>query len=73
MANIRKKSIQELESWNLKELRKLRISVKNRIQSLEFSSKAKELPGSHPLKDMGVEECKALLQNVQKAEKNLVK
>ncbi|MBC75647.1 MAG: hypothetical protein CME64_06495 [Halobacteriovoraceae bacterium] len=73
MANIRQKSIQELESWNLKELRKLRISVKNRIQSLEFSKKPKELPSSHPLSQMGVEECKNLLQKVQKAERDLVK
>lgn len=71
MANIRNKSIKELENWNMKELRKLRITIKNRMESLKASSKPKALPESHPLKDMEVEECQALLQKVMRAEKDL--
>lgn len=71
MANIKTKPINELDSWNTKELRKLRITVKNRIESLKASSKPKALPETHPLKEMGVEECQRLLEKVMKAEKAL--
>lgn len=71
MANIKLKPIDELENWNLKELRKLRITIKNRIEGLNASSKPKELPDTHPLKGMEVDGCQRLLAKVLKAEKAL--
>lgn len=73
MANIRNKSIKELDTWNMKELRKLKITIKNRMESLKASAKPKPLPESHPLFDFEVEECQALLSQVLRAEKNLAK
>jgi len=70
MANIRLKSIQELDSWNTKELRKLRITIKNRIESLSLNSK-KKLPTSHPLCGLEVQECRDLLEKVKRAQKHL--
>lgn len=69
MANIRKKDINQLQEWNEKELRKLRITVKNRIASLESFSKEKELPEGHPLKEMDLKDCKEFLEKVVRAEK----
>jgi hypothetical protein len=69
MADIKLKDISQLGSWNPKELRKLRMVIKNRISSLEKSSDAKELPGSHPLSKMDVDQIKELLTRVLKAEK----
>jgi len=71
MANIKLKSIEEIETWNIKELRKLRITIKNRMESLKASAKPKPLPDTHPLKDMELGECQKLLEKVQRAEKNL--
>lgn len=73
MANIRSKSIQDLNDWNMKELRKLRITLNNRIESLKARSKPRELPDSHPLKNFGVEECETLLERVKTAERTLAK
>lgn len=70
MANIKLKSIDELHTWNTKELRKLRMTIKNRISSLEVTSEPKELSQNHPLFDMGESECKELLDRVLKEEKN---
>lgn len=71
MANIRLKSIDSLESWNMKELRKLRITIKNRIESLKASSKPKELPDGHPLQGMELQQCQDLLLKVMRAQKAL--
>lgn len=71
MANIKLKSTNDLESWDLKELRKLRITIKNRIESLKSSSKPKPLPETHPLNGMEIDGCQSLLLRVQRAEKNL--
>lgn len=71
MANIRNKSIEDLSSWNLKELRKLRITVKNRIASLESVGKPKALPDGHPLRDMEPKDCEELLAKIKRAEKGL--
>lgn len=71
MANIKAKSIKEIELWNTKELRKLKITIKNRIESLNYSAKEKPLTKGHPLSDMSVDSCKLLLQKVLKAEKLL--
>ena len=72
MANIKDKDISALDSWNIKELRKLRIMIKNRISSLELAPK-KEVAKSHPLYGKDLSECKTLLLNVQRAEKILLK
>ena len=72
MANIKAKDITKLNEWNAKELRKLRITVKNRISSLDLSS-PKELPSSHVLTGMEMGECQQLLQKIIKAERDLVK
>lgn len=73
MANIKEKDINNLSTWNIKELRKLRINLKNRIESLSLGQKSKELQKSHPLlgKDLG--DCKQLLEEVSKAERALTK
>ena len=73
MANIRLKNIKELSSWNEKELRKLRMTVRNRISSFESASQAKELPEAHPLSGMSVTECNQLLDQIISTEKNLRK
>ena len=70
MANIRNKSINELTTWNQKELRKLKITINNRIEGLSNNSKPKDLPESHPLFQMSVEDCKDLLQKVIREEKS---
>ncbi len=71
MANIRNKDINKLEEWNAKELRKLKITVNNRISSLEAGGKPKELPETHPLKNHDIDMCKELLDTIFKSEKNL--
>lgn len=70
MANIKAKDITKLDTWNAKELRKLRMVIKNRLSAFEGSSGPKSLPETHPLFEMEVSECKDLLENVLKAEKN---
>jgi len=69
MANLKLKSIQKLDEWNKKELRKLRITLRNRIESLKSQSKPKLLSDNHPLKGLEVNECNILLENVIKTEK----
>lgn len=73
MAKIKGKDLDNLSSWNEKELRKLKINLNNRMQTLQSSVKAKELPESNPLYGLGSEECKSLLDKVFKAEKILSK
>ena len=72
MANIKAKDINDLTDWNVKELRKLRITVKNRISALDLS-KPKDLPASHPLTGMQMGECKVLLDKIVQAERKLAK
>ncbi len=69
MANIKSKPINELDQWNAKELRKLKMVLKNRIEVLKTSAKPKELNDPHPLKDFDLDQCNELLNNIQKAEK----
>ena len=71
MADLKTKDISKLETWNTKELRKLRMTINNRINEFENSSKQKELSKSNPLLDMNVDELKELLGNVLKAERDL--
>jgi len=70
MANIRNKNINELTTWDRKELRKLKITINNRIESLSSQGKPKDLPESHPLSGMSIESCKELLLKVNREEKN---
>lgn len=70
MANIKLKSIDDLPSWNTKELRKLRMTLKNRIEALQTNPNAKDLKEGHPLKDFSVEQCQELLEKVIKAERS---
>ena len=71
MADLKTKDITKLEDWNAKELRKLRMTINNRINEFENSSKQKELAKSNPLLDMNVDELKELLAKVLKAERDL--
>lgn len=73
MAVIKGKDLSDLSGWNEKELRKLKINLSNRIQTLDLSPKAKDLPASNPLFGFGMYECKSLLQSVLEAEKKLKK
>lgn len=73
MANIKTKALNKLTEWNEKELRKLRITVNNRIASLKAGGKAKALPDSHPLKEHDLDACMSLLDEVLKAERALKK
>ena len=73
MANIKEKDVKNLSDWNMKELRKLKILLKNRITAFENSSNPKELQKSHLLVDYSMEECQSLLDQVFKAERELVK
>lgn len=70
MANIKDKNLNDLSDWNLKELRKLKINLKNRIESLKVNEK-KELQKSNPLAAFGIDECEDLLLKIKRAEKNL--
>ena len=71
MAVIKGKDLNDLSGWTDKELRKLKINLNNRIQTLTLSSKASELKESHPLAGLGIEECQSLLRSVSAAEKKL--
>jgi hypothetical protein len=70
MANIRDKDINKLEDWELKDLRKLRITIKNRLSSLSsFNKNIKELPTNHPLKGMDAVQINGLLEKVLRSER----
>lgn len=71
MAVIKGKDLGKLNEWNEKELRKLKINLNNRVQTLEQSVKSKELKENNPLSGLGIEECKSLLEKVFRAEKAL--
>ena len=73
MAVIKGKDLKDLSSWNDKELRKLKINLNNRIQTLGIKPKAKELSESNPLHGFGIDQCRTLLTNVMKAERDLAK
>ncbi len=64
VANIKLKDIKQLELWNDKELRKLRMVIKNRISYLENPKDKGELPTNHPLFNKQLGECKEILQKV---------
>jgi len=64
MANIKLKNINNLETWEPKELRKLRMVTKNRISYFEDPKIEKKLASNHPLYGMEITECKALLKKI---------
>ncbi len=70
MAKISDKDISNLSSWDLKELRKLKINAKNRISALSANSK-KELNEKHILFGMETGELKELLLEIGRTEKKL--
>lgn len=71
MAKISDKDITDLTSWNAKELRKLRINAKNRIEALKLRPKS-ELGSNHILAGMETGELDDLLIQIRRAEKALV-
>ena len=70
MAKINDKDINDLSSWTMKELRKLKINSKNRITSLESNPKS-VLSKSHILFEMEASELKELILQIHRAEKVL--
>lgn len=70
MAKINDKDINDLESWDAKELRKLRINAKNRIEALKLRPKS-TLGNNHLLRDMEIGELEDLLLKIKRAEKKL--
>lgn len=73
MANIKLKSLEKLNDWNSKELRKLKITLNNRLTSFQSGGRVKDLASSHVLSGLGEDSCKDLLDKVLKAEKILHK
>jgi hypothetical protein len=73
LANIRSKDIAQLSEWNEKELRKLRITINNRVSRLNAGGKTKPLPDGHPLQGFDLDQCKEKLEEVLKAERVLKK
>jgi hypothetical protein len=73
MANLKAKDINKLETWDAKELRKLRITIKNRLQAFGLGKEPKDLSASHPLFEKQEGQCKELLLGVQRAERVLSK
>jgi len=71
LADLKIKDITKLETWNIKELRKLRMTINNRINEFENSSKQKELAKSNPLQNKNLDELKEILEKVLKAEREL--
>lgn len=72
MANIKEKDLTDLSTWNMKELRKLKINIKNRLESLNsFRNSNKELQKNNILFGKESGELQALLTRIAKAEKQL--
>ncbi len=69
MADIKLKNVNKLEEWNTKELRKLRIAIKNRLAEFQSSSKPREFKENHPLCNLDPGQCEDLLTQVKRAEK----
>jgi len=65
------KNLAEMDTWNLKQLRSVRINLNNRIQAYTNSPTPKDLQKSNPLFGLGKEECETLLSKVRKIEKKL--
>jgi hypothetical protein len=70
MADIKLKDLEKLETWNTKELRKLRMTLNNRINELESASSPKKFSENHPLFEKDQDDCKVLLRKIMKQEKS---
>ncbi len=70
MAKINDKDLNDLSTWTMKELRKLKINAKNRISSLSVNPKS-ELSNSHILRGMEPGELNDLIVKIHRAEKVL--
>lgn len=70
MAKINDKDINDLSTWTMKELRKLKINSKNRITSLQSNPKS-QLSKSHILFEMEASELEELILQIHRAEKVL--
>lgn len=70
MAKISDKNIKNLDDWNIKELRKLRIMCKNRQSSLKSNPK-NEAPTKHILHGYDTALLEELLVKIHRAEKKL--
>jgi hypothetical protein len=74
MAKIGNKDIKKLSTWDLKELRKLKINVKNRLSSLNSKVRSvKDLPAKNILAGKEIGELNELLLSIGRAEKVLCK
>ena len=73
MAKLKGKDINDLSDWNEKELRKLRIMIKNRLNSIEFKPNAPDLPSGNPITGLGPSQLNKLLQDCLQAEAALKK
>jgi hypothetical protein len=72
MANIKDKDLSDFSTWNMKELRKLKINIKNRLESLNsFRNNSKELQKNNILFGKESGELQGLLTHIAKAEKKL--
>lgn len=70
LAKINDKNINDLSTWTMKELRKLKINSKNRMTSLEANPKS-ALSKSHILFDLEAGELKELILEIHRAQKVL--
>jgi hypothetical protein len=70
MAKITDKNIDELNTWNMKELRKLRIMCKNRLGAPKTNSKS-ETNSKHILSGYDTGLIEELLVKIHRAEKKL--
>ncbi len=61
----------DLEKWNEKKLRRLRMNLNNRLESFKCNESPKELAKSHMLHGLGKGECESLLERVRISEKKL--
>lgn len=71
MAKINKKNIKDLNAWDQKELRKLKIMAKNRLSSLTSHRSNSEVSEKHLLNGYDIQLLNNLLLDIQRAEKKL--
>ncbi len=71
MAKINKKNIKDLDAWDQKELRKLKIMAKNRLSSLTSHRSSTEVSEKHLLSGYDIQLLNELIINIQRAEKKL--
>ncbi len=65
------KNFDDLATWPLKELRKLKMNLNNRIEKFKRDPDAKELPPGHMLHGLNPFECEKLLLELNRVVKAL--